>query len=117
MIEGISASLSALGAFTKKVAVVANNVANMSTDGFKKSRAILNEGEHTAVDVLIREIDAPGTPKPQEPGSNAPPEETSNVDLAEEMIHLTMAQRGYEANLKSLKAQNELKGTVLDILK
>ena len=117
MIEGTSAALSALDAFSKKVAVVANNVANMNTDGYKKRRAILNEGKNAAVEVLIQKIDTPGTPKPQEEGSNVQTEETSNVDLAEEMIHLTLAQRGYEANLKSLEAQNELKGTVLDILK
>ena len=40
MINGICAASSALNAFSKKVAVVSNNVANMNSDGFKKSRTI-----------------------------------------------------------------------------
>ena len=42
--------------------------------------------------------------------------ETSNVDLAREFPQLLLAQRGYEANLKALKAEGEIMDSVLDIL-
>jgi len=106
MINGIFAASSALNAFSKKVAVVSNNVANMNTDGFKKSRTILEEGQNGGVEVLIHEE-----------GANVQTEENSNVDLAEEMVNMILAQRAYEANIKSIETQNELEGTIVDILK
>ena len=43
-------------------------------------------------------------------------EEASNVDPAEETVQMIMAQRGYEANLKSLATQNEMQEAILDIM-
>ncbi|MBW1706042.1 MAG: flagellar biosynthesis protein FlgC [Deltaproteobacteria bacterium] len=106
MIDGIFAASSALNAFSKKVAVVSNNVANMNTDGYKKSRTILEEGQNGGVGVLIHEE-----------GANVRTEDNSNVDLAEETVNMILAQRAYEANIKSIEAQNELEGTIVDILK
>jgi len=139
MIDGSYAALSALDAFSKKAAVVSNNIANMHTDGYKKSRAILEEGQNGGVEVSIQKIDTPGSPLPYEEGfnvqaeeaSNVDPageadhneeaanvraEETSNVDPAEETVQMIMAQRGYEANLKSLATQNEMQEAILDIM-
>jgi flagellar basal-body rod protein FlgC len=42
--------------------------------------------------------------------------ETSNVDLAEEIPNLMIAQRGYEANLKTIQTQEEVLGSLLDIV-
>ena len=42
--------------------------------------------------------------------------EMSNVDIASEMVNQTLAQRGAEANVKSIQASNEMLGTVLDIV-
>ena len=41
--------------------------------------------------------------------------ETSNVDLAEEFPQMMIAQRGYEANIKALKAQSDVLKSLLDI--
>ena len=40
----------------------------------------------------------------------------SNVDLTEEIPQTITAQRGYEANLKLIETQDEMLGSVLDIL-
>ena len=117
MIDRIFAASSALNAFSKKVAVVSNNVANMNTDGCKKSRTILEEGQNGGVEVSIQRIDTPENPIPHEEGANVRTEENSNVDLAEEMVNMIFAQRAHEANIKSIEAQNELEGTIVDILK
>jgi flagellar hook protein FlgE len=42
--------------------------------------------------------------------------EGSNVDLAEEMTHLMLLRRSYQANLKVIDTENEMKGDVLDII-
>ena len=49
MISSISSSVSAVKALSKKMSVTANNVANVNTDNFKKSRTTLNEGQSGSV--------------------------------------------------------------------
>ncbi len=41
--------------------------------------------------------------------------EYSNVDIVEESVNLITASAGYKANIKAIKTQNELLGTILDI--
>ena len=43
--------------------------------------------------------------------------ESSNVDIVEESVNLITASAGYKANIKAIKAQDELLGTILDIKK
>ena len=124
MINGVYAALSALDGFSTKTAVVSNNVANSNTDDYKKSRAVLEEGLNGGVEVSIQKIDTPGTPVSYEDNntvgaegaSSAQTKETSNVDLAEETVQLITAQRGHEANLTSIKVQDEMQGSIIDIL-
>lgn len=42
--------------------------------------------------------------------------EESNVDLADELTHMIVFQRSYQANLKVLEIEDELKGDVLNII-
>jgi flagellar hook protein FlgE len=42
--------------------------------------------------------------------------ESSNVDPAEEIVNLLTANHGFEANLKTLKTENEMLGSLFDIL-
>jgi flagellar basal-body rod protein FlgC len=118
MIDGTYNSLSALRAFAKSMAVAANNVANSHTNGYKKSRAVLEEGQNGAVSVSIQEIVTPGVPVSYSDGVDGSVlmEETSNVDLAEEIVNMIIDQRGFEANLKSLKTRKELEEAILNIL-
>jgi flagellar hook protein FlgE len=44
MISPFDSGISALSAFSAKMNVTANNVANVDSDGFKKSRTTLKEG-------------------------------------------------------------------------
>lgn len=115
MVSSLSSSLSALNAFDKKMGVTAHNVANVNTDDFKKSRAVLKEGQNKSVEVDISKVNTEGYPKPDAAGKNGEPKELSNVDLAQEMTSLITTQRGYEANLKPVEAYDEMTGTVIDI--
>ena len=113
MISGISASLSGLNAFGKKLSNAANNIANSNTSGYKKTESIIAEDGVGLPELSLKRIDTPG-PLLQE--SDGTMTEQSNVDLAEELTQSMVAQRGYEANLKALKAQDDTLGSALDIL-
>ena len=115
MIISLSSTLSALRAFGKKMAVTANNVANVHSDGFKKNEAILTEGEQGAVEVEIRRIDSEG---PMIPANAEKMEnrELSNVDLTTEMPNALITRRSFEANLKMIEAEDEVIGSLLDIV-
>jgi flagellar basal-body rod protein FlgC len=115
MISALSSAVSAINALDKKMAVVSNNIANSQTDGFKKSRADLKEGGAGAVEVDIRVVDTPGPIVSVEENGGTVETETSNVDLAEELPQTILAQTGFEANLKMLKTEDEMMGTLLDI--
>jgi len=116
MISTLSSAVSAIKAFDKKMAVVSNNIANSQTEGFKRSRADLKEGAAGAVEVDINIIDSPGPIVSVEENSSIVEKEMSNVDLAEEIPQTILAQTGFEANLKMLKTEDEMMGTLLDIL-
>lgn len=60
MISSVSRTLSALKAFDKKMNISANNVANVETEEFKKSRATLVEGPESSVKVEITQSTDPG---------------------------------------------------------
>ncbi|RJQ57755.1 MAG: hypothetical protein C4530_12030 [Desulfobacteraceae bacterium] len=117
MISSIGGSLSALSAFGKKMGVTSNNVANWQSEEFKKSRTVLTEGQNRTVKTQIERIDTPG-PVVAETGKDGKEieRELSNVDLAEEIPQTVTAQRGYEANLKSIQVQEETLKSVIDIL-
>jgi flagellar basal-body rod protein FlgC len=117
MITGLSSSISALIAFGKKMAVTANNVANLQSEGFKKSRALLEEGSHGGVAAQIESVNTPGVVMTEEDEQGTVERELSNVDLEKEIPETILTQRGYQANLKTIETQDEMLGSLLDIKK
>jgi flagellar basal body rod protein FlgG len=115
LIQALGAALSALNGFARKFAVSANNIANVDTNGFKKSRVVLSEGNPSGVIATVDRVETPGSPVPSPDGS---PEmrQSSNVSLEEEMLELKVAKHGYDANLKAIKAQDDILGSVFDTL-
>ena len=111
----LNSALSALDAYGKKVDVTANNIANVNTDGFKKSRAVMQEADSSGVVVSISKVNTPGAPILSQDGTGEV-REFSNVDLAEEIVNLQTAKHDFEANLKTLKAEDEMLGSLFDIL-
>jgi flagellar basal body rod protein FlgG len=116
MIPFISSNLSALRALGKKISVIANNVANIESEGFKKSRAVLIESPKNHVSVDISRIDTPGPLIDVEEDGEMVQKEMSNVDLAQEIPQSSLAKSFYRANLKVVKEADEMLGTILDIL-
>jgi flagellar hook protein FlgE len=116
MITALNSTISSLRAFVKKLGVTADNIANVNTDEFKKNRALFKEGLNGGVRVEIRRDNSPGFRYEMVENDQVVEKETSNVDLTEEIPNLIIAKRGYQANLKTLQTQDEILGSLLDIV-
>lgn len=101
-------AVSSMLALEKKLDVTANNIANVNTDKFKKSRAIFQTGDLPGVSVTITKVDTPGTIQPDEV-------ESSNVSLAEEFVNLITTQHSYTANVKVIETEDEMREHLFDV--
>ncbi len=126
MTDGIDYNLQALSAISTSVAVTANNVANVNTDGFKSSSTTFETGQNgQGVQVQeIRQDQSSGAyrqevlPLETETGvmaSQLQYVETSNTDLVRESVNLIQSQHAFSANIAAIRAQDDLTGTVLDM--
>lgn len=116
MLSGISAGLSALTAIQTRTHSTANNTANVNTDGFKKTRVTMVAAEpQQGVTTIVQRVVTPG-PMVYEPtpGGDALVEK-SNVELTEELPQLMIDRRALQANIKTIQAQDEMLGSLLDI--
>ena len=116
MISGLSSTLSALQAHDRKMAVNANNIANVNTNGFKRDRAVLAEGRPGDVRVTLHTDTSPAPQDPLAPDAPGVAKELSNVDLADEITGMIPTEIGYKANLKTIRTRDEMIGTLLDTL-
>ena len=116
MISSAKSTLSALNAFDKKMNVIANNMANVEMEEFKKSRATLVESPENSVKVEVTQPEDPGPTVVQVTDGQFEEKEMSNVDLSEEIPQSIVAQRGYEANLATIRTQDEMLNSILDIV-
>ena len=117
MTFSIQSSLSAIKAFGDKMGVTADNIANVETEEFKKNRATLIEDPEKNVTVEITRSETPGPVVVDATDDQSTEKELSNVDLAEEIPQTTTAQRGYEANLSTIRTHDEMMKSVIDIIK
>ncbi len=117
MISAINSSLSALHAFTEKTESIADNTANVNTDGFKKTRVTLHEGEQNSVVPQVNRINTPGPIVYEQAADGENLVEKSNVDLGEELPEMMLTSRFYQANIKMVQVEDEMLGTLLDIKK
>lgn len=102
-------AVSAITALDRKLDVTANNIANVNTDEFKKSRAVFQTRDVPGVSVTISEVDTPGTMQPN--GL-----ESSNVDLAEEFASLIITEHSQSASVKVIETEEEMQESLIDIL-
>lgn len=117
MISAIHTALSGLSAFGKQIEVVAHNVANVNTDGFKKSRTEFVEIPSGGVLPVVEKDDPSGPTVLRDTGCNQTMAEPSNVDLGEEAVQQIVAQLSFEANLQTLRTGDALLGSILDMRK
>lgn len=116
MIAALNSTVSALRAFVTKLGVTADNVANVNTDGFKKSRVSFQTEPNGGVQVEISKDNSPGFRYAAVENGESVEKEASNVDLTEEIPDLMVTKRAYQANLKTIETQNEMLGSLLDTI-
>ncbi|MBW2429345.1 MAG: hypothetical protein JRF56_10325 [Deltaproteobacteria bacterium] len=116
MFSSVHRTISALQAYKTQMNVTSNNVANVNSNEFKKSKAALKEGPSGGVQVKINFNNTPSYHYQELEGDQIVKKETSNVDLAEELPQMMVTQHAYEANMKVLQVHDEMLGTTLDIL-
>ena len=116
MISPFSSATSALSAFSVKRDVIANNVANVNTDDFKKSRTTLREGKNGGVEPVVDQRDTPGPSKLVSEDGVIHEVEASNVDLAEELTETIPTRTAYSANLKTIHTADDMLGSLLDAI-
>lgn len=126
MTDAISAAQSALSSFSTSMAVTANNVANVNTDGYKSQEARLEagpDGQGVRVSDIVRDGSSGGY-RPEsvsaynqagvyEPSAGLV--ETSNVDLARQAVNMIETSRAFEANVVTIRSQDQMLGTLLDM--
>jgi flagellar hook protein FlgE len=112
----IQNNVSGLQAFSKQIAISANNVANALSDDFKSSRAINTQEENNQVTSTITQTNNPG-PLVEDPLKNdGSLKELSNTDIAEEFVQQISAQQGFNANVKTIQTIDETTGSLLDLV-
>lgn len=115
MISALSSAVSGLTANTTKLAVSANNTANINTDGFKKSRVSLEDAQPQGVQATVEKMDSPGPVVLEQTEQGETMVEKSNVELTEEITSQMLAEYGFKANLKTIQTTDEMLGSLLDI--
>jgi len=126
MTDAISSALSGLSAMSTSMAVTANNVANVNTDGYKSKEARLETGPG-GQGVRVGEVSTDGSAGGYRPavvravneaGVYEPTVgtvETSNVDLARETVNMMETSRAFEANVAVVRTQDDMVGRLLDM--
>jgi len=115
MISGIHSALSGLTAIQKKIDANANNVANLDTDGYKKTRVTLHGQEKQGIQAVVQQIQTPGPVVSEQTPMGEAMVEKSNVELGEELPSMMLSRRFFQANLKIVQIQDEMLGSLLDI--
>lgn len=115
--SAINSALSGLAAYAKQVEVSANNVANVNTDGFKGSQTQFVSMDIGGVLPVVQKDNSSGPTVLNNTGYSPAQVQLSNVDLGEEAVNQILAQRGYEANLNTLRTADEMLGTILNMKK
>ena len=113
MILPLNSSVSAINAVFKMQDILAHNVANSNTDGFKSSVASTEENKNGGVTVTLRQNPQPGAVYDKGDGTEA---ESSNVNYAREAVNQINARTQLAANIAALKTSDGMYKSVIDIM-
>lgn len=139
----LASTLSALDTFTTSWQVIANNVANINTDGFKASSARFADGPGGR-GVQLAEVRKDTSAGPLVPGNGeyvntlhdiraedanqaalrdaqinarlAEEREASNVTLERESVRSIATEYAYKSNAALLQTYDDMMGTVIDMV-
>ena len=115
MFSAFATALSGVQAGGRVLGVSAHNIANFQTEDFKRTQATLQESPAGGVIVNLTQDQRPG---PQFTTGEDPftLREGSNVELEEELVNTLKASNLIEANLATIRTQDKVLGSLLDII-
>lgn len=131
MVSSIDASVSGLAAAAKRIEASARNIANQSSTRTKNIDGNVENKPYTpqvvdqvslstgGVQATLRDAQRPPVPvyNPSDVAADARGiVQTPNIDTAQEMVNIKLAAQEYKANLKAIKAQDDMQQRLLDIL-
>ena len=111
----LNISLSALNSFSKVQDVVANNVANINTDGYSARRVRLEELPNNQ-GVRAEEVREEDTRQPERLNENRTNLPQNNVELAREFTEMIQNQNAYNANAQVVRTENQMVGELINKL-
>lgn len=111
MLPAAEIARSGLAVESRRMAVSADAVANVSTDGYRAKEVVSEARAQGGVDSVVREqpVDNPVSVRD---GAEV---FLSNTDIARETITRIEASRAFSANLKVIQAEDEATASLLDI--
>jgi flagellar basal-body rod protein FlgC len=119
MISPVGSALSGLNASSRRIAVAADNIANQFSNNYTPSQVdqvSLSNGGVLAREKAVTpdkvQIFNPVDPNADASGLVSMP----NVDVANELVSMSIASYNFKANLKSIKVSDEMQKSLLDIL-
>ena len=98
----ISNNLSSIQAQQSALNTSANNVVNVNSDGFVPSQTTITNSSENSVSATTSQADDNGS-------------SLSQTDISKEITDQIILSRGVEANVASIKTQDQLTGALLDI--
>lgn len=116
MLGGYGIALTGMQAAGRLLGASAHNIANAQTEGFKRITAILEESPSGGVRVTLNHDQTSGPSFFTQDAGGLNLREGSNVDLAEELSNTLQAAHLFEVNVASLRTQDKVLGSLLDIL-
>lgn len=102
------AALSGIQAASARLSASANNIANSDTPGYQRQQVTTTSGVY-GVEVAVERIDSLVQPDGQKTG------ESSDISLASELIDMKLAQVLYDANVNTLRVEENALGRILNL--
>lgn len=115
MISGYNSASSALQSFGTALQSNANNIANVNTNEFKRTRVSHATVDPTGVKAQVEKVDTPGAITFEETSNGYEQVELSNVNLSAEIPDMNLNNTMYKANLKTIETVNEMAGELLNL--
>lgn len=117
VVNPLHSAIAGMAVHAAKMAVHAHNVANVNTDEFKRSEAVI-ESNPGGPSITVTESTSPGPVVSEPEGLPGGPvsRELSNVNLPEEMVQMVIAKHGYMASAQVILTQSETLGSLIDII-
>jgi flagellar basal-body rod protein FlgC len=130
MVSAIGSALSGLAAAGKRLSVGANNIANQFSTRSRIDGVTVNQPytpqrvhqvslENGGVQTVVTDVNPPTTRvfDPQHVDADADGTVAyPNVDIATELVNQKLASYDFKANLKTIKIEDDMQKSLLDIL-